>query len=973
MKKHQNHKLGPGSQPNSSGSLNRRQVLKGMSAWAAAAGALMACKRKPPRHIVSRVQPPEYQKPGQALYYSTTWLDSTAWGGVPYGAVVKVIDGRPVKIDGNPNHPLNLGASSAQMQASLPGLYDPDRLTVPVYKGSTITWSQANTKVIEALSQAKRALIITNPSLGPSAQALLGDLKKLCPHLRHQVYDPLFNPGRQKVLNSLYNMHGRYHYRLHHTSILLSLDCDFLGVDGDGLQAAAQLARARSLNNHSPLRHYAAEGGFSLTGTQADIRIPLGPSGIGAFASALLKALQGNQKDLHSFCSASTVPLSTALQLVKDLQTNHQRSLVIAGSHLPGQVHALTSLLNKELEAMGYTMMWDQNPHTLTPNSLEEIKHSLSESPEVVIFMGVNPVYHWPGSGFNRLLAKCALVVGHGLYMDETLSTCTLALPSHHYLESWNDASPVNDVYSLCQPVIQPLHNTRQQESSLLSWAKGLEALKGAGISNATIQAPSWHKYLMAHWHTHILPATAPAISWVEALKIGVTGTPGYVCAPVINEGTAQGLAGPTSTVGQGLELVVAPHHAVGTGSLANNAWLQEWPHPVTKLTWDSVALISPVTAKELGFKQADEIKITAGNQSFTMPVLLQQGVAPGLIHTTMGHGRWAGGSLCKNKGYRCPPLLPSGSGKRSNVKAVKTGVTYALARTQTEFSLHDRPLILSASQKDFIQNPKIIQKHRHRPHKAPLYPGHDFTGGYKWVMAIDQHKCTGCGACQLSCMMENNIPVVGKAEVLRGRAMHWLRLDSYLTGPEHSPRLEHQPMLCQHCDSAPCESVCPVAATAHSQEGLNEMAYNRCVGTRYCANNCPFKARKFNYFNYQKRLLKKPVQELIFNPQVTVRTIGVMEKCTFCLQRINEAKFKAKNKGQRLLDGEVLPACAQVCPSGAIAFGNANDPDSRVSKWLRSGRAYTLLDELNIGPNVTYLGKIWNDPFMGSSKGGHS
>jgi len=640
--------------------------------------------------------------------------------------------------------------------------------------------------------------------------------------------------------------------------------------------------------------------------------------------------------------------------------------------------------------------------------------------------MGTNPVYDWPGADFAGLLSKARLSVGHGMYPDETQSACSLALASSHNLESWNDAAPRHGSRTLCQPVIAPLFNSRQEAESLLRWT---QALSDEG--DPLRQLDDWHGYLQESWSGRLAGAGEKRdeaelrSAWEENLRTGGSMVPTDSIAPAMNRGVAERLAATaraagthlagraagtgsgvnagavsgdmaatTGAAGSGLaaatadgaelELILLPHHTLHDGRFANSAWLQELPDPVSKLVWDNAAALSPGTAARLGVVEGDLLAVEAGGQAVEIPALIQPGMADGVVAAALGYGRTLGGHVVREAGgTNVAPLLGQADlntpqlALRASVR--KAGGTRALVRTQKQFSMQGRPIVLDGDLQEYRHAADFVQHKRHLPKPVDLYEPYDYTEGHKWEMVIDLTACTGCGACAAACQAENNIPIVGRDECANGREMHWMRIDRYHAGDPDNPTVHHQPMTCQHCDNAPCENVCPVNATSHSPEGLNEMTYNRCVGTRYCANNCPYKVRRFNFYRYQEAQARDSVQELVHNPQVTVRGVGVMEKCTFCVQRINEAKFRARSEGRPVADGEVQTACQQICPARAIVFGDANDASSAVARLKASGRAYRVLEELNVKPNVTYLARVRNPDarvrsrsHVGSTEEGH-
>ena len=943
--------------------MSRREMLKYSAAWLTMAYGLAACDRTPPREIVSRTALPEYRKPGKELYYSSTWTE----GAYPYGIMIKQVDGRPIKIEGNPDHPVNNGSTDAAMQASILSLYDPDRLRGPKHKGKDISWEQLDQQVIDKLKKAGSVILLTRSNLGPSERAIIQDFIKACPKAKHFVHEPVHDSNRRITWQKIFGSQGELIPKFSQAKVILSLDSDFLGHDGVVLENIREFALGRKVAEQNPdmSRLYVVEAAMSTTGSKADHRLRLRPSNIPAFVDMIRQTLQTNDKTLKEYALRHNIPEKLLQGLISDLQTNRGKSLVVAGAHLPAQVHAAVALLNKELDALGHTLIWNPSPATLAVSDPEEVAAALKDGVDVLICMGVNPVFDWYGDDFSAWIKKANLSIGHGLYQDETLSACDYALAGHHNLESWNDAAPREGLYSLCQPLIQPLHNTRQEAESILAWTRGL--------SNAPQVAPDWHTYVQQLWQRKILK-TNEKKAWIEALRNGLYGKIQTNKFPALNLKIAEVLAEPGVVNTGAYELLFFPHHGVYDGRFANNPWLQELPAPASKLVWDNAVMISYETSKKLGVEEGHMLKIQVGKKQLDLPALVQPGVADDVLITTLGHGRSLSGQIGNAKGFNTYLLRDTSEAWTpwifTAVNVSKSNATYSLVRTQPRiqvgehkmFSMEERPIVLDSTLKQLQENPQAFVAQRVKAPASQLHEDYDYSpesSDYKWEMAIDLNACVGCNACMLACQSENNIPFVGKDECERGREMHWIRIDRYEDGDGDDPKVSQQPMLCQHCDNAPCETVCPVQATSHSEDGLNEMAYNRCVGTRYCANNCPYKVRRFNFYDY--RDLRDPVQELAFNPNVTVRSRGVMEKCSFCVQRVNNAKFDAKNKGQKVADGTFQSACQQSCPAQAIYFGNANDPNSKIAQMKKSTRAFGVLEEINTRPGVTYMGIVRN------------
>jgi len=962
---------------------SRRTVLKGMMAASAAlALGVSGCDRKPRRQIISRANRPEFQPPADAVFYSSTWSGGT----YPYGLMIRTVGGRPVKLEGSPEHPVNAGSSNPQIQADLLSLYDPDRLRTPEKGGTAITWEEADRQVLDALRRTASTALVTRATLGPSERELVAQFLELCPRARHFVHETVHDMPRRRAWQRYYGTDGEAVPRFDRARVILSLDCDFMGSDGATLANIRQFAEGRAVDETHPghsriSRFYAVESTMTVTGSNADHRLRLMPSVMARLATALHDALAGDRSSIDVLTDLYDLDLDLVNALLHDLESGRGETLVVAGAHLPEEAHIATAAINAMLEAPGHTLEWNPAPVALPVTPAVEMAQAFEDGFDVAIFLGVNPVYDWPGGGFERLLGKASLTVGHGLHADETVAACTLALPSTHTLESWNDAEPRPGLATICQPVIAPLFQGRQEAESLFRWARSL-----APADHPLQQGGDWHDQLKLNWqrritvepHDFYTPEQVAEKAWEAALRQGGIFEQVPTVFPA-NDPVAPGDPSPGPT-GSGYELVILPHNAVHDGRYANNGWLHELPDPVSKLVWDNAAAVSTATAGQLGVPEGTNLGITVGDREIIAPMLIQPGTADGVVALTLGHGRTGGGRVALEAGgVNCAPLLgAAGDAAPRLIPGARVRITagsVTLVRTQKQFDQHDRHIVRDSSFKAWASNPDLVQEGRHLPDpKFDLYEAVDYSRGHKWAMAVDLNSCVGCNACVTACQAENNIPIVGKEQCGNGREMHWLRIDRYHDGDPDNPTVSQQPMLCQHCDNAPCENVCPVNATSHSPEGLNDMAYNRCVGTRYCANNCPYKVRRFNFFRYQQERLTDPVQELTFNPQVTVRGVGVMEKCTFCVQRINAAKHEAKLAGRELDDGEIQTACQQACPARAIVFGDGNRPEGAVALARQSNRAYHVLEELNIKPNVTYQARIRNlatdDP--NAEKGGH-
>ncbi len=941
-----------GRQEPGPGHISRRSALQVLASWMAMAAGLPGCVRKPPRRVISRETVPEYDRPGQAILYSSTWTE----GWFPYGMVVKTVEGRPVKVDGNPDHPVNGRASNAAMQATVFSLYDPNRLKAPVGVGS---WEEADARIQQALRTASAAVLLTRAALGPSEREAVKRFQRRYPVVRHLVYEPLSDRNRRVAWREVYGSDGEWIPRLDRATVVFSVGSDFLATDGAELEAIRWFAEKRDVGaaaDRPLVRLYVAESELSLTGTNADHRIPIHPSRALALVQAIRAALRG--ADIRAFARTHAMDGDVLAALVHDLGHSQGRALVVAGPYHGAAVHAAVALLNHELGAPGRTLEWNPSPPSLLPNSREEIEDALKHGVDVLLCLGVDPVYQWPA--FRELIRKARLSVAHSTHRTDTLAACHIGLPSHHNLEAWNDAEPRPGLVSLCQPVLKPLHDTRQEAESLLAWAEEL----GPGARQHTRFRDLVRERVLAG---PLAAAVNQKAAWEEALRRGVirwevaSGVP-----PTLDVEKAELLAAQDTPQDGSMALVVLPHPGTWDGRFADNPWLLEVPEPVTKQMWGNAALLGEETAADLGVSTGDVVEIRVGTATVRLPALVLPGVAHGVVAVHVGMGRGFPLETGEPAGVNVWPLASRGPGWVSGVQVSRAGGREEPVLSQTTFSMAQRPIVLDTTVAELTRDPEAVQRRRRRPPGGVRLYGPYPERGPKWGMTIDLARCVGCSACVVACQAENNIPVVGKEACAIGREMHWIRIDQYREGEGDRVKVYHQPMPCQHCDNAPCETVCPVNATNHSPDGLNQMVYNRCVGTRYCMNNCPYKVRRFNFYDWHARLGSDPLLHLYHNPDVTVRQRGVVEKCTFCVQRINAAKFVAANEGRALRDGEVTPACAEACPAHAIQFGDVRQEGSRVAALAGSRRAFQVLEELLVEPAVTYLARVWNPGRVG-------
>jgi molybdopterin-containing oxidoreductase family iron-sulfur binding subunit len=974
--------------------MSRKQFLALLSASAAFAAA--GCTNyRDKGEIVPYTKNPEEIVPGVSTFYASTCTGCAQACGV----LVTTREGRPVKIDGNPDHPLNGGSVCARGQAGILGLYDPSRLRAPqrgssTGRGGELGWDEADREVRKALDAAAAAgrqiALITHPQTSPTARRVLAEFAVRYPTARRYTYDMNNDRVRRSAWQRCTGLRALPAIRWEDARVILALESDILGTEGATVEQIRRFARGRDVAaSGRQSRLYAVEGTLSLTGANADYRLRLRPDAQTAFVLALVNelSLQRGAFSIGASASRMAAPftlknmaarhgLDAALlaRLADDLLENRGRAIIHAGDTLDETVHVAVNLLNDLLGNSALYAAGDgiqQNEDLTPPEEWDALVRGMKDgSVSVVIHAGANPVYHLPPAlGYEAALRAVPVSVSLGESEDETGALCTLVLPVHTMLESWGDHQVRAGVVSLQQPVIAPLYGTRQREAILRFWASGEQ----------TFREEAYHAYLMARWQADVYPPSGSSADfrsfWLAGLHDGLllSGTQPVPVAPV-RDAAFDGLPAPADA-STPLVLQIRASHFMGAGELAGNGWLQELPHPVSKVVWDNYAAVSPAMAKELGVSMGDAVEVTLPHGTQTFPVMVQPGHAEGCITVEAGYGRWNAGPVGSGVGRSTAPLmtLAALTGPRLFREGVlrATGEHLPLVSTQEHHALDDtfvhelhlkRKIVQEGTVIGYQKDPEFLHHGKHDTFSISKEVTYE---GVKWAMSVDMNKCVGCNACVASCNVENNIPVVGKDQVEAGREMHWLRIDRYYAGTPEDVRVSHQPMLCQHCDQAPCENVCPVVATTHSPDGLNQMAYNRCVGTKYCSNNCPYKVRRFNFYDFRDRFAdgfyeQDPVG-LVHNPEVTVRSRGVMEKCTFCIQRIMAARQHAVEEGRPLSGNDVRTACQQACPAEAITFGDMNDPESAVSKARAHNLGYHVLEEFNARPNVTYLARLRN------------
>ncbi len=913
---------------------SRRTLLKLMAASFGLAG-LTACSR-PVERILPASRAVEDYVPGRPVFYAT----AISMAGCAAGLLVEAHEGRPTKIEGNPDHPFSRGAASAFAQASVLGLYDPDR-SKQVMRGGTIsTWDEffAWAKPhLAALGSGAKLRFLSQAVNSPSLDAVRRHALERFPAARWTEYEPILQDEALAGAELAFGRRVRPQYRFDRADVVVSLDCDFLGLDAPAVTYVSDFAKRRR-KTEAMNRLYVAESQFSVTGGMADHRKRMRAGEVRSFAIELAQELALLPAGLNVLNDSAGPGFAAAV--ARDLKRSRGRSLVVAGPRQPAVVHALAAWMNEALGNAGETILWTDAADTPHLPALKGLASDMASGRvDTLVVLGGNPVYDAPADlDFGAAMKQVPNTVHLGLERNETAVECAWHLPEAHYLESWGDARALDGTASVQQPLIRPLYQGKTA-AEVVAALTDYRDQRGYDIVR---------NYWQAQW------GAGGERKWHECLRSGVVPESAHPPADVrVDAARVKAAAGGATPAEGGIEIAFYPSAAAWDGRFANNGWLQEAPDPMTKLTWDNAALMSPATGRALRVASGDVIELSAGGRSVEAPVLIQPGHADSAISIALGYGRRECGRVGSGTGHNAYPLRTSSHpGFVSGVAVRKTGRTYPLSFTQEHHSMEGR---------DIVREYRAGEKAEHAPEPLfSLYKEHDYSQGHQWGMAIDLNACVGCNACVLACQAENNIPIVGKEEVGRGREMHWIRMDRYYTGPEDDPRSVTQPVGCQQCENAPCESVCPVAATSHSPEGLNDMAYNRCIGTRYCLNNCPYKARRFNFLDWHTK--EGDTFRMVHNPDVTVRMRGVMEKCTYCVQRIQEAKIHAKIEGHReLRDGEIRTACQQTCPAEAIVFGDINDPNSRVSKLRKNERNYSLLEELNTKPRTTYLARLRN------------
>jgi Fe-S-cluster-containing dehydrogenase component len=951
----------PAAPPAESADALTRRGFLGIMGASLAFGSSGGCSQPPSEPIVPYVRTPEVVVPGKPLYFAT----AITLDGFSTGVLVESHEGRPTKIEGNPSHPGSGGSTDLFSQASILTLYDPDRARETI-EGGAVRQYEDFVRALRAAVDAEResggagvrilSETVTSPTLAAQRRAILRSL----PAARWHQWEPLMPTGNAMAgARLVFGRDAHTVHRLDRPDVILALDADFLAGSPRCLadvRAFAERRRVAQQARPRMSRLYAVEPALSLTGAKADHRWPLRARDVLPFAVALARRLGVETAPLAAEAPGG-IPTSALDALARDLAAHRGVSLVVAGDGQPPAVHALAHAMNAALDNIGQTVVYTEPVATpIDPgDSLEALAEDMRAGRiRVLVVFAWNPVYAAPADlKFGETLERIPFSAYLGLFHDETAVKCRWHVPAAHPLEMWSDARAWDGTTTIVQPLIAPLYNGRSPHEIV------------ALLDQRPTAPTSGYDIVRGYWTTVRRERDFERF-WRRALHDGIV--PDSAARPIdvaLRPDWARSAASDAASQSRGLEINFRPSPAVHDGRYANNGWLQELPQPLTSITWDNAAQLSPRTAAELGIRSEDVVALDYEGRRVLAPAWIMPGHADGSVTVALGYGRTRAGRVGNGVGFDAYALRTSRAHWFDDGLTVrKVGTTHPLAVAARHHDMQGRDLIVAGTLETYRRDPNFVRTMTSNPPRdaagqpLSLYPDHP-NGEYRWGMSIDLGACTACQACVVACYAENNIPVVGKAQVRTGRIMHWLRVDTYYSGSLDGPEVYHQPVPCMHCEKAPCEVVCPVNATVHSREGLNEMVYNRCVGTRYCSNNCPYKVRVFNFLQYAD--WETPSLKLQRNPDVTVRSRGVMEKCTYCVQRINGARIEAEKQGRRIRDGEVVPACAAACPGQAIVFGDLNDPASAVRRLKQSPLDYALLGELGTRPRTTYLAALRN------------
>jgi MoCo/4Fe-4S cofactor protein with predicted Tat translocation signal len=942
--------------------LSRRDALRLMAASAAMVG-LAGCTRIPTEQIVPYVMAPEDVLPGRPTYYATSMPHS---GGMGMGLLVKSNMGRPTKIEGNPQHPASLGATDIFAQASVLTLYDPDRSKTILQDGQPSDWTTFLEGVEPMRAELQRGRgaglrILTEATSSPTFASRMQAVLTNLPEAKWYKHEPWGSHNLNAGLNLCFGQNVNPVYRFDQATVVVSLDSDFLDLGANCVRYARDFANRRDVESSGKEmnRLYVVESTPTNTGALADHRFAIRCGEIRQVAQALAAGLG------LPIAPTDTpgLPTNWASAVAKDLKAHRGDSLILAGETQPPYVHALACVMNEQLGNVGKTVVYTE-PVELGPltDSLPELVSEIRAGKvTTLLILSSNPVYTAPVDlRFAETLLQVKNRIHVGLFTDETAQLCQWHIPETHYLEAWGDTRAYDGTVGIVQPLIAPLYH-------------GVSSLEVLNVFTGQTGA-SAHDLLTQYWRAKNASMSDKDFGdfWRQTLHDGVMANTAFPPLTLKQQFDYHNVPAENPQSKPGIEIVFRPDPTMGDGRWCNNSWLQELPKPLTKITWDNALMLSPMTAWRLGVGSGEIARMHHGPWELVGPVWVMPGHADDSATMLLGMGRWQAGNVGNRIGINGYLLRTSEKpyiGEHLTLE--KTGGVHLMATTQMHHPIDrhgqqvgeesvaafNRDVIRVGTLEEFRKNPTFAAD-KVKVEGQSLYPPYLYEG-YAWGMSIDLNRCTGCSACMTACYSENNIAVVGKYEVMAGRVMEWIRVDNYYRGDLRNPEMYFEPVPCMHCEMAPCELVCPVGATMHSSEGLNEMIYNRCVGTRYCSNNCPYKVRRFNfklYSNWNTQSLY-PLR----NPDVTVRSRGVMEKCTYCVQRINEAKILSEEEHRYVRDGEIQTACQQVCPTRAIIFGNINDHNSEVAKRKESPRNFAMLAELNVRPRTTYSARLRN------------
>jgi MoCo/4Fe-4S cofactor protein with predicted Tat translocation signal len=948
--------------------VSRRGFLKLMGASMALAG-MTACTKQPTEPIVPYVRQPEELVPGRPLFFASAFT----LGGYGSPVLVESHMYRPTKIEGNSLHPASQGGTDIYAQASILDMYDPDRSQNVLYLGEISTWSALSGALQGPLSAQKAVQgagirILSRSFSSPTLADQMQQVLKLFPEAKWHFYEPVNRDNVYAGAQMAFGQPVETTYELDAADVIVSLDADFLAAGFPGnTRYARDFAKRRDPDSGKMSRLYVIESTPSATGAKADHRFPMRAGGVEGFTQQLYSDVTGREQLVPDMPPSSPMDPGQDVRFAQgvsaDLLKNRGASVIVAGDHQPPAVHALAHAMNAALGNVGKTVFYSDPVLANTANQTDSLKDLVGDmragKVDLLIILGGNPVYDAPADfGVADALknTNIPIRIHLGLHNDETAELCQWHVDEAHYLEAWGDTRAYDGTVSIVQPLVAPLYGGKS--------AYELVALLAGQPSAAG------HDIVQNYWKTKHTGADFD-MWWRKAVEQGwidgTTYTPKSVSAKTTSFPAGRAPGGDT-------ELNFRRDPSIYDGQFSNNAWLQELPKPMSKMTWDNPLLMGPKMAGDMGVKSGDMVLVELNGNSMKLPVWIQAGHPDKAVTVFLGYGRRLAGRSGTGAGFDVYPLRYSATPwfTSAGVKVSKAEGTYLLATTQGYQTMDtgetERPLVLVKTLEEYKKDPDFPDE---KPTES-LYPPFDYKSQpYSWGMAIDLNSCIGCNNCIIACQSENNIAVVGKEQVIKGRHMHWLRVDAYYQGDRDNPKAYFQPVPCMQCENAPCELVCPVGATTHSTEGLNDMVYNRCVGTRYCSNNCPYKVRRFNFLKFED--FDTPQFKMMRNPDVTVRSRGVMEKCTYCVQRISQARIDSETaavregKDIKIEDGELQTACQQSCPANAIVFGNINDPNSQVSKWKAKSRNYSLLDDLNTRPRTTYLAEVRNpNPELG-------